>query len=92
MMISPRIITGIPVFKEPHFGTAFILLKKSTALPTTKASMNMASPIGSFKAISISRIAYETAIEKESTRTVPSDSQKDPERFVPGLLMRSFKS
>ena len=38
-------------------------LKKSTALPTTTASINMAMPMGSFRRTSMIRIVIDTAID-----------------------------
>ena len=45
------------------YGTASIQLKKSTALPTTTASMNMAIPMGSLSRISITRMVRDTAMD-----------------------------
>ena len=61
MINIPMIMTGMPIQTDWSLGTGWIQLKKSTAFPTTVASMNMAIPIGSFKRISIRRISRETA-------------------------------
>ena len=63
MMNRPMIMTGIPDTSDCRAGTALIRLKKSTDLPTTIASMNIAMPMGSFKAISMSSMVHETAME-----------------------------
>ena len=48
---------------EVQGGTRWVQLKKSTALPTTMASMNMAMPMGSRSRMSISSIVQDTAME-----------------------------
>ena len=63
MMTRPRSITGIPAQRELRAGTALIRLKKSTDFPTTKASMNMAMPMGSLSSMSISSMVQDTAME-----------------------------
>ena len=56
-------MTGTPTRGERQGGTTFRRLKKSTALPTTSASMNMAMPIGSRRRTSIARTVKDTQIE-----------------------------
>ena len=53
----------MPVSREVHLGTGWSQLKKSTDLPTTKASMNMAMPTGSFMRMSMVRMVRDTAME-----------------------------
>ena len=53
----------IPAGREAAGGTAWMALKKSTDLPTTTASMNMATPMGSRSRISMSRMVRDTAME-----------------------------
>jgi hypothetical protein len=55
--------TGIAVSMELQGWTGCSQLKKSTAFPTTTASMNMAIPIGSFSRISMSSMETDTAME-----------------------------
>ena len=56
------IMTMLPT-RVPGTGTTSIQLKKSTALPTTTASMNMAMPMGSFSSMSITSMVNDTAMD-----------------------------
>ena len=62
-MKSPAIRTGTAVSSERQGGTGWSQLKKSTAFPTTTASMNMAMPMGSFIRMSRIKMVTETAME-----------------------------
>ena len=53
----------MPVSREVHLGTGWSQLKKSTDLPTTKASMNMAMPMGSLMSTSMPRMVSDTVTE-----------------------------
>ena len=56
-------MTGTPTKGERQAGTTCRRLKRSTALPTTIASMNMAMPIGSRISTSMARMVSDTQIE-----------------------------
>ena len=62
-MNSPTIITGMAERSDWHGATGWSQLKKSTDLPTTTASMNMAMPMGSRSSTSMSRMVRDTAME-----------------------------
>ena len=55
--------SGIDVQRVVQGGIGSIHMKKSTAFPTTIASMNIAMPTGSFIRMSMSRIVIETAMD-----------------------------